>query len=129
MNELPRAKGACAYHLKGPLDSGKLVPELAPAPGGISRSPYPVKILSVTFPTSSAREPASHVSALLHSIGLGKYSINFQAEEIDMVALKQMGDSDLKELGIPMGPRKKILLALQARAKRPVTQAHINYVQ
>ncbi|KAL2240484.1 UNVERIFIED_CONTAM: hypothetical protein Sindi_0689600 [Sesamum indicum] len=74
---------------RGPLDSGKLVPELAPAPGGIPRSPYP----------------------------------------IDMVALKQMGDSDLKELGIPMGPRKKILLALQARAKRPATQAHINYVQ
>ncbi|KAL0377470.1 UNVERIFIED_CONTAM: hypothetical protein Sradi_3052500, partial [Sesamum radiatum] len=101
---------------RGPLDSGKLVPELAPAPGGISRSPYPES------------QPLT-VSTFLHSIGLGKYSINFQAEEIDMVALKQMGDSDLKELGIPMGPRKKILLALQARAKRPATQAHINYVQ
>ncbi|KAK4417729.1 hypothetical protein Salat_2185600 [Sesamum alatum] len=101
---------------RGPLDSGKLVPELAPAPGGISRSPYPES------------QPLT-VSTLLHSIGLGKYSINFQAEEIDMVALKQMGDSDLKELGIPMGPRKKILLALQARAKRPATQAHINYMQ
>ncbi|ONI30594.1 hypothetical protein PRUPE_1G260800 [Prunus persica] len=38
---------------------------------------------------------------------------------IDMTALKQMGENDLKELGIPMGPRKKILLALLPRSKRP----------
>ncbi|PKA48841.1 hypothetical protein AXF42_Ash016357 [Apostasia shenzhenica] len=57
------------------------------------------------------------VSSLLHSLGLGKYAIHFQAEEVDMSALKQMGDNDLKELGIPMGPRKKILLALVQRSK------------
>nr|XP_028952813.1 uncharacterized protein LOC103404369 isoform X1 [Malus domestica] len=65
------------------------------------------------------------VAGLLHSLGLGKYAIIFQAEEVDMTALKQMGDKDLKELGIPMrllniqGPRKKILLALLPRTKRP----------
>ncbi|KAF5961744.1 hypothetical protein HYC85_002953 [Camellia sinensis] len=37
---------------------------------------------------------------------------------VDMAALKQMGDKDLKELGIPMGPRKKILLALLPRSKQ-----------
>ncbi|XP_012459825.1 uncharacterized protein LOC105780187 isoform X1 [Gossypium raimondii] len=37
---------------------------------------------------------------------------------VDMTALKQMGENDLKELGIPMGPRKKILLALLPRSKR-----------
>ncbi|KAI3452383.1 hypothetical protein Pfo_009048 [Paulownia fortunei] len=94
-----------------PLDSGKLVTELPPAAGGMSRSPY------------QDNQPLT-VSSLLHSLGLGKYSINFQAEEIDMVALKQMGDGDLKELGIPMGPRKKILQALQARTKHPTIQAH-----
>ncbi|XP_077237887.1 uncharacterized protein LOC143879398 isoform X2 [Tasmannia lanceolata] len=36
---------------------------------------------------------------------------------VDMTALKQMRDNDLKELGIPMGPRKKILLALLPRSK------------
>ena len=39
--------------------------------------------------------------------------------QIDMAALKQMGEHDLKELGIPMGPRKKLLLALLPRSKRP----------
>ncbi|KAK3227523.1 hypothetical protein Dsin_007385 [Dipteronia sinensis] len=42
------------------------------------------------------------VSGLLHSLGLGKYSILFKAEEVDMTALKQMSDRDIKELGVPM---------------------------
>jgi hypothetical protein len=52
------------------------------------------------------------VAGLLQSLGLAKYSLIFQAEEVDMAALQHMSDSDLKELGMPMGPRKKILLAL-----------------
>ncbi|KAF5203269.1 Sterile alpha motif (SAM) domain-containing protein [Thalictrum thalictroides] len=59
-----------------------------------------------------------NVSTLLNSLGLGKYAIIFQAEEVDMTALKQMGDADLKDLGIPMGPRKKILLSVAGRPKR-----------
>ncbi|KAG5062005.1 hypothetical protein AAZX31_02G027600 [Glycine max] len=58
------------------------------------------------------------VDGLLHALGLQKYAILFKAEEVDMTALKQMGENDLKELGIPMGPRKKILLALLPRTKR-----------
>ncbi|XP_022999334.1 uncharacterized protein LOC111493741 isoform X1 [Cucurbita maxima] len=58
------------------------------------------------------------IDGLLQSLGLGKYSILFKAEEVDMTALKQMGENDLKELGIPMGPRKKILLAISPRSKR-----------
>ncbi|KAK7307191.1 hypothetical protein VNO77_40021 [Canavalia gladiata] len=65
-------------------------------------------------------EQQSHqtVDGLLHALGLQKYAILFKAEEVDMTALKQMGENDLKELGIPMGPRKKILLALLPRTKR-----------
>ncbi|KAH9290710.1 hypothetical protein KI387_034827, partial [Taxus chinensis] len=42
------------------------------------------------------------VSSLLQSLGLSKYSIIFQAEEVDMTVLRHMRDDDLKELGIPM---------------------------
>ncbi|RDX85673.1 hypothetical protein CR513_33106, partial [Mucuna pruriens] len=42
------------------------------------------------------------VDGLLHVLGLQKYAILFKAEEVDMTALKQMGENDLKELGIPM---------------------------
>ncbi|KAK4346331.1 hypothetical protein RND71_032670 [Anisodus tanguticus] len=64
-------------------------------------------------------QPPVTVASLLNSLGLRKYAVLFQAEEVDMAALKQMGDRDLKELGIPMGPRKKILLAM-LQTKRPV---------
>ncbi|KAL1151286.1 hypothetical protein V6Z11_A09G031600 [Gossypium hirsutum] len=42
------------------------------------------------------------VVTLLNSLGLGKYAIHFTAEEVDITALRQMGNRDLKELGIPM---------------------------
>ncbi|CAL9128347.1 unnamed protein product [Musa acuminata var. zebrina] len=83
----------------------------APAPGDIGQR-------IVLKP----EEPLT-VSGLLHSLGLGKYAVLFQAEEVDMTALRQMGDNDLKELGIPMGPRKKILLAvLSQEARHPQRQ-------
>ncbi|KAG6541181.1 hypothetical protein Mapa_017415 [Marchantia paleacea] len=56
------------------------------------------------------------IAGLLQSLGLSKYLITFQAEEVDMAALQHMGDDDLKELGVPMGPRKKILLAVGGRS-------------
>eukprot|EP00262_Sarcandra_glabra_P019502 TRINITY_DN736_c0_g1_i2.p1 TRINITY_DN736_c0_g1~~TRINITY_DN736_c0_g1_i2.p1 ORF type:complete len:331 (+),score=52.43 TRINITY_DN736_c0_g1_i2:201-1193(+) len=82
-----------------PLEASKPVVRLPPPSGIVQKSAY------------TGEEPLT-VAGLLHSLGLGKYSIIFQAEEVDMTALKQMGDNDLKELGIPMGPRKKILLAV-----------------
>ncbi|XP_065878298.1 uncharacterized protein [Euphorbia lathyris] len=67
---------------------------------------------------SHMQEEPQTVAGFLHSLGLDKYVVNFQAEEVDMTILKQMGDKDLKEMGIPMGPRKKIILALLACPKR-----------
>ncbi|XP_061362218.1 uncharacterized protein LOC133305965 isoform X2 [Gastrolobium bilobum] len=78
-------------------------------------------------PPRSAAQRASYVGdeqhsnqtvdGLLDGLGLKKYAVLFKAEEVDMTSLKQMRENDLKELGIPMGPRKKILLALLPRAK------------
>ncbi|KAL5215329.1 hypothetical protein ABZP36_004481 [Zizania latifolia] len=58
------------------------------------------------------------VTGLLNSLGLKKYVFLFQAEEVDMTALSQMGDCDLKEIGVPMGPRKKILQAVAPYSKQ-----------
>lgn len=76
--------------------------------------PAPSKTVQKQAPPAEERSVAS----LLQSLGLGKYLITFQAEEVDMTALRHMGDDDLKALGIPMGPRKKILLALDSHSKR-----------
>ncbi|XP_022865827.1 ankyrin repeat and SAM domain-containing protein 4B-like isoform X2 [Olea europaea var. sylvestris] len=71
----------------------------------------------VTGPVSDKKNQlkAESVDSFLESLGLEKYSITFQAEEVDMITLVHMGDEDLKALGIPMGPRKKILLALESK--------------
>ncbi|KAL5675779.1 hypothetical protein ACJX0J_011910, partial [Zea mays] len=42
------------------------------------------------------------VTGLLNSLGLEKYVVLFQAEEVDLSALRQMGESDLKDMGVPM---------------------------
>ncbi|KAH0881379.1 hypothetical protein HID58_068773, partial [Brassica napus] len=55
------------------------------------------------------------VDSFLESLGLEKYSTAFKVEEVDMDALMHMTDDDLKAMLIPMGPRKKILLALGSK--------------
>ncbi|XP_034902019.1 uncharacterized protein [Populus alba] len=73
------------------------------------------KITSVASRKRSHQKLDSSVDVFLQSLGLEKYLITFQAEEVDMTALVHMTDEDLKALGIPMGPRKKIILALESR--------------
>lgn len=109
--DLPKAKPAS--------ESGKLVKRSAPS------NDAPVTETKKTpNPTSSKRIPQQKsnpsVDGLLQSLGLQKYLITFQAEEVDMAALVHMTDDDLKALGIPMGPRKKILLALESRTKNGI---------
>ncbi|CAA6670049.1 unnamed protein product [Spirodela intermedia] len=66
----------------------------------------------------------TNVSNLLHSLGLGKYAIIFQAEEVIFLlylmvhvvcghgCIEANGDTDLKELGIPMKNHHSILFIL-----------------
>ena len=48
----------------------------------------------------------------LVQIGAGKYAALFEQNEIDFDSVKELSEDDLRELGIPMGPRKKILRAI-----------------
>ncbi|TKY66151.1 SEC23-interacting protein [Spatholobus suberectus] len=66
-------------------------------------------------PKKLSRKADTSLDEFLQSLGLEKYLISFQAEEVDMTALNHMTDEDLKAMGIPMGPRKKILLALESK--------------
>ncbi|CAI7771592.1 unnamed protein product [Closterium sp. NIES-54] len=51
------------------------------------------------------------VASFLASLGLSKYTDLFVTEEIDLQTIHRMSENDLKEIGIPMGPRKKIVQA------------------
>ncbi|KAM1539036.1 hypothetical protein ACFX15_003602 [Malus domestica] len=73
------------------------------------------KVANPASRKKASQKAGPSVDEFLTSLDLEKYSITFQAEEVDMTALVHMTDEDLKALGIPMGPRKKILLALESR--------------
>lgn len=73
------------------------------------------KRVASTISKRNTQPKGETVDRFLESLGLEKYSITFQAEEVDMTALIHMTDEDLKAMGIPMGPRKKIVIALESK--------------
>lgn len=50
--------------------------------------------------------------------GLSEYVELFAEEKIDLEALILLNDTDLKDLGLPLGPRKKLMSAIQKRKIR-----------
>ncbi|CAI9092822.1 OLC1v1028165C6 [Oldenlandia corymbosa var. corymbosa] len=110
--EQSRHVGSSSHLVKSAPTAGPAKTMALPHP------PHPP--VSLVQKNSYRTEDPLTVDSFLQSLGLDKYSILFKAEEVDMHALKQMGDADLKELGVPMGPRKKILLTLLARSKRQI---------
>ena len=50
----------------------------------------------------------------LRGLGLERYEQAFREGEIDLEVLPELTDADLKELGLPLGPRRKLLKAILA---------------
>jgi class 3 adenylate cyclase/predicted ATPase len=48
----------------------------------------------------------------LQKLGLGQFAQTFAENEIDVSVLSHLTDQDLKDIGIPLGPRRKILAAI-----------------
>ena len=63
------------------------------------------------------------IASWLSRLGLDKYTDTFIANEIDRDALRHLSDNDLKELGLPIGPRRKILAAIAAQVEQAEEQA------
>ena len=45
----------------------------------------------------------------LESLGLGEYADAFEGEKVTLNNLAELSDEELKELGLPLGPRKTLL--------------------
>ena len=52
----------------------------------------------------------------LEKLGLGQHAQTFVENEIDVSALPHLTDQDLKDMGVPLGPRRKILAAISKNA-------------
>lgn len=53
----------------------------------------------------------STIATWLQSLGLKRYVAAFEAAEIDLDTVPALTEADLRELGLPIGPRRKILAA------------------
>ncbi len=60
------------------------------------------------------------ITEWLEAIGLAKYQPVFADNEIDWALLTKLTEADLKELGLPLGPRKKLLEAIANLDAAPV---------
>ena len=54
------------------------------------------------------------VMAWLRDLGLDRYETTFRDNEIDWEVLPELSEADLEKLGLPLGPRKKLLKAIAA---------------
>lgn len=59
------------------------------------------------------------ISIWLQSLGLGKYATAFERNEIDFDTLPHLTQSMLQEIGLPIGPRAKLLAAIAKLASSP----------
>lgn len=58
----------------------------------------------------------SNITKWLEGLGLAKYAQLFVDNEVDEEVLRHLSDADLQSLGLPLGPRKKILAAIAGMA-------------
>ena len=59
------------------------------------------------------------IAAWLRGLGLERYEPVFRDNEIDAAVLPELTDEHLKELGLPLGPRLKLLKAIAALRAEP----------
>ena len=52
------------------------------------------------------------IGAWLRGLGLGQYEATFRESEIEADVLPELTDTDLEKIGVPLGPRKRILKAI-----------------
>jgi hypothetical protein len=67
------------------------------------------------------RGAVQQIADWLGQIGLGQYAQRFAENEIDVSVLRHLTDQDLKEMGVPLGQRRKMLAAIAQRASRAGT--------
>ena len=62
---------------------------------------------------------SAEIAEWLEQLGLGKYAELFIESEVDLDAARDLTEDDLKDLGLPLGPRKKLLRAIEQLCGQP----------
>jgi class 3 adenylate cyclase/tetratricopeptide (TPR) repeat protein len=61
------------------------------------------------------------ISAWLEGLGLGRYAKAFEDNEIDFESLPHLTEQMMEQLGLPIGPRAKLLAAISRLTSSPVS--------
>ena len=80
--------------------------------GGCNVSPVLVSSLLRWLPVNRWGQPMQQIAEWLEKLGMSEYAELFVANRIDLSVLPELTDQDLKELGIVLGDRRKILRAI-----------------
>ena len=68
-------------------------------------------------------EPIESIESWLASLGLSRYAQKFKAHQIDLDILQDLTSADLKELGVALGDRRRMLRAIAAaKPAEPVAE-------
>ncbi|XP_053407052.1 phospholipase DDHD2-like isoform X2 [Mercenaria mercenaria] len=92
------------------LTNGSREPSLEPTPQPSLTSQTENEVVEPEESGDQSEEEESTLTLaeLLSKVGLHDKQTLFEQEQIDMEALIMCSESDLKDLGLPMGPRKKL---------------------
>ena len=58
------------------------------------------------------RAAMQQIADWLEKLGMSEYAQRFADNDVDFSALPHLTDADLKELGVSLGPRRKMLAAI-----------------
>src|SRR5512132_2774643 len=56
----------------------------------------------------------------LLELGLERYEPTFRENEIDWEVLPELTEADLEKIGLPLGPRKRLLKAIAGLSSNPI---------
>lgn len=79
---------------------------------------------SLVTETDELEEEETTLEKLLSRVGLQDKVSTFEQEQIDLDALTMCTESDLKDLGLPMGPRKKLQGILKEEQAKKEKRKH-----
>lgn len=109
--------------LSGPVTNGNAQPndkQVSPAIQANEVTP----VAAAEEETKEEEDEIGDLSSVLQMLGLSDYLSTFETEKIDVESLLMCTVDDLKEMGIPLGPRKKLAKFVKEKlAKQAARQA------
>ncbi|KAL7889884.1 hypothetical protein AOLI_G00021420 [Acnodon oligacanthus] len=99
--------------------NGNAQPEVKEVSPTVSQS---IEAFSPAATEEGNEEETADLSSVLEHLGLSEYLSTFEQEKIDVESLLMCTVDDLKEMGIPLGPRKKLAKFVKEKAAKQAAQ-------